>query len=184
MKYSLFALLLVLGGAQASANDLVEGYMITFHDDTVRCRIKMNDLDLFDSVHIIDSMGMENIYPANNPIIRGFGFIFKKNRYDYVAKANEAGRWQFLLRMISGYKLNLYYSFPPESGVTVPDHRISDYLIEDSTGRVVSVDGGLFHNYKKRIREFLKGDPALRSLFNNMVIVIPDIPKFVRAANR
>jgi hypothetical protein len=124
------------------------------------------------------------MYHANQQSIRGFGFIYKKNRYDYVSKADEAGHLQFLIRIVKGERLNLYYYFDM---VEIPRgllYREETYLLEDSAGHVLTIAENPSPNYKKKIREFLNGDSSLRSLFNNMVFSFSDIPKFVRAAKK
>jgi hypothetical protein len=60
MKYSLIAVLLILGGTQANVNGPVDGYLITSANDTVWCKIHVSGLQLFDEVHIVDSLGKDS----------------------------------------------------------------------------------------------------------------------------
>jgi hypothetical protein len=184
MKYLLIALLSGLTAVQASANGPVDGYLITSTNDTVRCKIFVSDLQLFDQVHVIDALGNDSTYHAYQQSIGGFGFIYKKNRYDYVPKVDEAGHRQFLIRIVKGERLSLYYHFDMVEMYRGGLYRDETYLLEDSAGHVLTIPGNSLANYKKKIREFLYKDNDLRLLFNKMVFTISDIPKFVRAAKK
>jgi hypothetical protein len=184
MKYSLIAVLLILGGTQANVNGPVDGYLITSANDTVWCKIHVSGLQLFDEVHIVDSLGKDSTYRADQQSIRGFGFNYKKSHYDYVPKADETGHWQFLIRIVKGERLSLYYHFDMIENPRGLLYRDETYLLEDSAGHVLTIGENPLANYKKKIREFLNGDNSLRSLFNNTVFTFSDIPKFVRAAKK
>jgi hypothetical protein len=184
MKYLPIALLLIFAAAQGNANGPVDGYLITSADDTVRCKIYVSDLQLFDEVHVVDAFGRDSIYHADQQSIGGFGFFYKKNRFDYVLKADEAGHRQFLIRIVKGERLNLYYHFDMIENPRNLLYRVETYLLEDPAGRILTIAENPLANYKKKIREFLSGDNSLRSLFNNTVFTFSDIPKFVRAARK
>ena len=166
----------------AKGNDLVEGYLISSTHDSIRCKIHTNGLELFNEVHIVDSLGNERIYGAAQASILGFGFIYKHDRYDYVPITEKSGQRQFLIRIAEGKRFNLYYYF--ETGDLNTDARNETYFMEDPTGDMIGIGYGFFFNYKKQIREFFHGDSALRLLFNKTVFTFRDIPKFVRAANK
>lgn len=183
MKYSILVWLLVVGGMQAIANGPVDGYLITATNDTVRCKIHVSGLQLFDEVHLVDTLGKEIAFYPDQQSIRGFGFVYKKNRYDYVPMADETGHRQFMIRIVKGERLNLYYHFDIVESYAGTG-RYETYLLEDTHGHLLTVGYNTLGSYKNKIREFLNGDKALRSLFNNTVFTFSDIPKFVRAANK
>ena len=175
------------------AAEIVDGYLISLSNDTVRCKIKVPkgfDLfhsftDLFVKVSIMDSAGKTQTYKAKNQDINGFGFILDSNRYDYALKrTDDYGAASFLLIKETGKKLNLYYSYYYVSVNGGASYRTDVYLLEDAGKRIVRVSGGLFSAYKKKIREFLKESPELLSIFERKVSSISDIPDFVREANQ
>lgn len=183
MKNSIFAWLLVCGATQAISNGPADGYLITATNDTIRCKIHVSGLQLFDEVHIVDSFGREIAYYADQESIHGFGFFYKKHRYDYVPKEDETGRRQFLIRISTGDRLSLYYHFDMVENYN-GFFRDETYLLEDVQGHLLTIGENPLGNFKKKVREFLNADNALRLLFDKTVFTFSDIPKFVRSANK
>ena len=120
------------------AAEIVDGYLISLSNDTVRCKIKVPkgfDLfhsftDLFVKVSIMDSAGKTQTYKAKNQDINGFGFILDSNRYDYALKrTDDYGAASFLLIKETGKKLNLYYSYYYVSVNGGASYRTDVYLL-------------------------------------------------------
>ncbi len=184
MRRFLLLFTLLLCAAKLSAREIVDGYYLTLGNDTVRCKIEPRELEIFDKVIIIDSTEKYITYKAKDLNgINGFGFIYKDRKYDYVLKQNEDNEWHYLIVIEKGPRLNLYYSFhfvyTGRGGVIQADR----YTLEDSAKNVITAESGILTAYKKRIKEFLKGDANLVDLFNKHVSKLDDIPEFVRMAN-
>jgi hypothetical protein len=183
MKHLLLSLSLFCCLPALRAATVADGYMITTNNDTLRCKIKVNGLALFDKVAILDSTGSEVVYHAKSKELAGFGFSYEGNKYDYVLIAGEDSSWHFLIRTIKGRRFNLYYAFEKVMVGFGPLHRQDVYLIEAADNRRLTIEGGLSSFFKAKVRAFLNDDAALMELFNNKVHSISDIPDFVRAAN-
>jgi hypothetical protein len=161
----------------------VDGYMITKSNDTVKCQINVNGLDLFDKVTITDSSGTKTKYRADELGINGFGFTYENNKYDYVLINNEDSHWSFMIRTVKGKRFNLFYSFEFVSTYRGASYRSDSYMIQDTDMRVVTVSGGIFNPLKKKIKKYLGSDTAMIDLLDHTVDKVTDVPKFVKAAN-
>jgi hypothetical protein len=180
LLYILFSFIFLSGKAKT----IVNGYVITLKQDTMKCKISVDGLDLFTSVTIFDTTGNKTTYKAKHREIAGFGFTYKNQPYDYVLKVNEDSTWLFQIRMIQGRPYNLYYSFAFNLGYPgLYNYRTNSYMIEDSANRVVSWDGIFTDHFKKRMRQFLYNDQKLIDLYNRIVNRLADIPAFVKAVN-
>jgi hypothetical protein len=182
MKHLLFSIAFLFSVVSLQAKT-VDGYMITKSNDTVKCQINVNGLELFDKVTIIDSSGTKTKYHADELAINGFGFTYENNKYDYVLINNEDSHWSFMIRTVKGKRFNLYYSFEFVSTYRGASYRSDSYMMQDSAMRVVTVSGGLFNPLKKKIKKYLNGDTAMIDLLDKTVDKVTDVPKFVKAAN-
>ncbi|HLK30754.1 MAG TPA: hypothetical protein VKT28_19410 [Puia sp.] len=141
-------------------------------------------LELFDKVTIEDSSGNSITYKANKQEINGFGLVLDDQKYDYVLKVNEDNEWKFLIRKVQGGRFSVYYSFYFANGYGGgASYRTDIFMIEDSSQKTVTVEGGIFSSYKKKIRRFLNNDKNLIDLFDKRVLNITDIPRFIKEAN-
>jgi hypothetical protein len=184
MKNIHFLIGLMLIGSNLLAKDWVDGYTLLPNDDTVKCKIKVpKDLDLFDKVSVQDSLGMEQTYKSKNKEINGFGFFYKDQKYDYALIVDDRGGAQFLMRKLAGTRFNLYYRYDYMSFGSGASYRSDTYMLQDTAKRSVTVTGNAFSSYKKKIKAFLKDDPAMLDLFEKTVSGITDIEKFVKQAN-
>ncbi len=175
---------LILIGSNLLAKDLIDGYILMPNNDTIKCKIKVpKDLDLFDKVSIQDSLGKEQTYKAKNKEINGFGFFYKDQKHDYTLIVDDHGGAQFLMRKLAGTRFILYYRYDYMSFGSGASYRSDTYRLEDTAKRTVTVTGGIFSSYKKKIKTFLKDDPAMLDLFEKTVSGITDIEKFVKQAN-
>lgn len=184
MKRFLLFLLSLIGTGRLMARETVDGYYLTLNNDTVRCKLEPRDLQVWYKVTIIDSTGKDITYKAKDRKgINGFGFVYQERKYDYLVKADESNDYYFLMVMETGPRLNLYYRFEYQSygrGGTV---RSEHYMLEDTAKNVITVENGLLSGYKRQIKEFLNGNPALLDLFDKHVAHLGDLPEFVRIAN-
>jgi hypothetical protein len=181
MNHLLFALLL-LGNPGSPLAKKVDGYLINLTGDTVKCQIRLDGLELFRKVVIYDSAGKSTAYHADKQELRGFGFIYQNDKYDYVLKMHEDSTWDFLIRTLRGKRFALYYSFDMMY-TGQGSYRRDSYLIEGADKRVVTVRGGLLSNWKKKVKKFLDGDNVLLDLFDQKAQTLLGIPNFVMAAN-
>jgi hypothetical protein len=184
MRPFLLFILFSLSFLAANANTIVGGYLVTLKNDTIKCKIRVDDLDLYSSVTIFDTAGIKTIYKAEHKEILGFGFTYKDQPYDYLLKADDDSTWLFRIRKLQGPPYNLYYFFDFRTN----DHNrrstlAGSYMIEDTANRVVTWNGVFTDNFKKRMREFLHNDQHLIDLYNKKVDHLRDIPAFVKAVN-
>jgi hypothetical protein len=163
---------------------MVDGYYLTLQNDTVKCKIEPRELEVFDKVTIIDSMGKHLTYKANDPNgINGFGFIYNDKKYDYLPKADEQNVFSFYIVLARGPRLNLYdrfrYAADPNGTMIRTDH----YLLEDSANNVLTVSNDFLAPFKKPVKRFLHNDVALIDLFDKEVSHFRDLQGFVEKAN-
>ncbi|HEV2355600.1 MAG TPA: hypothetical protein VGR89_15235 [Puia sp.] len=184
MKPLLLSLVLVAGAFTTSAKTIVDGYFLTLKNDTVKCRINVNDLDLFDKVSIIDTSGKSFSYKAKRREINGFGFTYKNEQYAYLLKADEDSNWRFMIRTADGKRFELFYRFTVTEVYNGGPVQTDYYLIfSDGEQRLLSLQNGIFSPYKRRMKEWLAGDTAMLDLFDKTVKKFSDIPDFVKQAN-
>jgi hypothetical protein len=184
MKNITILISLMLIGSNLLAKDLVDGYILMSNNDTIKCKIKVpKDLALFDKVSIQDSLGKEQTYKAKNIDINGFGFFYQGQKYDYTLIIDDRRGAQFLMRKLAGTRFNLYYRYDYVSFASGASYRSDTYMLEDTAKRSVTVTGNAFSSYKKKIKAFLKDDPAMLDLFEKTVSGITDIEQFVKQAN-
>jgi hypothetical protein len=176
-------LALLAGTASGSAKTIVDGYLITSKNDTVKCRINVNDLELFDKVTIVDTTDKDVTYRSKRKEINGFGFTYKDETFDYVLKADPNSNWHFFMREAQGKRLNLYYRYYWMSYYRGGSVKSEYYLLETPDQQLLLVENGLLSGYKRKIKDFLNGDAALTPLFEKTVNKFEDIPQFVKAAN-
>jgi hypothetical protein len=168
----------------SKANTVADGYLITLDKDTVKCRIRVDDLDLFTTVTIFDTTGIKTTYKPEDKEILGFGFTYKDQPYDYLLKADDNGTWLFRIRKIRGHLYNLYYFVDYRRNIlALRSTSAGSYMIEDTANRVVTWNGVITPGFKKRMHEFLHNDRKLIDLYNKKVDHLRDIPAFVSAAN-
>ena len=177
---TLFSISLLAG----KANTIADGYFINRDNDTVKCRIRVDDLDLYTSVTIFDTAGQKTIYKAELREILGFGFTYDGQPYDYLLKADDYNFWLFRMRKIKGYPYNLYYfknykTLNRDSRSTPA----GSFMIEDTASHVITWNGISNDRWKERIRGFLHNDQRLVDLYNKTGYHLHDLPVFVQAAN-
>ena len=166
------------------ANTIVDGYLINLHNDTVKCRIRVDDLDLYSSVTIFDTTGQKTTYKAELKEILGFGFTYDGQPYDYLLKADDYDFWLFRMRKMKGYPYNLYYfknyrTLNRDSRSTPA----GSFMIEDTASHVITWNGVFSDRWKERMRGFLHDDQSLIDLYNKIGYHLHDLPVFVKAVN-
>jgi hypothetical protein len=184
MRSLFLSALSVISLLTGKANTIADGYLITRDKDTVKCRIRVDDLDLYSSVTIIDTAGQKTTYKAEAREILGFGFTYDGQPYDYVLKADDFNFWLFRMRKIKGYPYNLYYfknykTLKSESRSTPA----GSFMIEDTASHVITWNGIFNDRWKERMRGFLHNDQNLIDLYNKAGYHLHDLPVFVQAVN-
>jgi hypothetical protein len=184
MRSLLLAALFSIGFVAGKANTIADGYLITRNNDTVKCRIRVDDLDLYSSVTIIDSTGQKTIYRAEAREIVGFGFTYDGQPYDYLLMADDYNFWLFRMRKIKGYPYNVYYfknyRTLDRSSRSTP---AGSFMVEDTAGHVISWNGVFNDRWKERMYGFLHNDQSLIDLYTRTGNHLHDLPAFAKAVN-
>ncbi|MGY6559794.1 MAG: hypothetical protein ACXIT9_11010 [Nitritalea sp.] len=118
----LFILLLLFSYSKAQSPAFVSGYYVTNANDTVKAQIELPKyifsnkvflLKFAGKVELIDADNKKKVFKVND--IRGFGFVYDDNTYQYVSKdfgkenAFSARTDRFYQVMVLGQKSNLYH---------------------------------------------------------------------------
>ncbi|HEX4372587.1 MAG TPA: hypothetical protein VHZ50_04690 [Puia sp.] len=98
-------------------------------------------------------------------------------------KTDDTNETLFFLIKSIGTRLNLFYRFYYNDTGSGASYRSDVFMLEFPNKKMISVYGGLFSRWSKKIKIFLSADPALLSFFEKKVSSITDIPDFVKAAN-
>ena len=153
MRSLFLVALFTIGFVAGKANTIADGYFITRNNDTVKCRIRVDELDLYSSVTIIDSTGQKTTYKAEAHEILGFGFTYDGQPYDYLLKVDDFNFSIFRMRKIKGYPYNLYYF---KNYKTLDRNSRStpagSFMIEDTASHVVTWNGVFNDRWKERMR--------------------------------
>ena len=118
----LLFLLLLYSYSKAQSPAFVSGYYVTNANDTVKAQIELPKyifsnkvflLKFAEKVELIDTTNKRIVFKVND--IRGFGFFYNDNTYQYVSKdfgkenAFSARTNKFYQVMVLGQKSNLYH---------------------------------------------------------------------------
>lgn len=168
----------------AKANTIADGYLITRANDTVKCKIRVDDLDLYSSVTVYDSAANKTTYKAEARELLGFGFSYDGQTYDYVLMGDDFNFWIFRMRKMQGNPYTLYY---------FKNYRTLDrdcrstpagsFMIQDTAGHVITWNGIFNDRWKERMRAFLHNDQNLIDLYNKTGSHLHDLPAFVKAVD-
>lgn len=166
------------------ANTLADGYLILKSKDTVKCKVRVDDLDLYTSVTVVDSAGIKTSYKAEARDILGFGFTYDGQAYDYVLMQDDYDFWLFRMRRIRGNPYNLYYfknyrTLNRESRSTPA----GSFMVEDTAGHIISWNGVFNDRWRERMRGYLHNDQHLIDLYNTAGQSLHDLPAFVKAVD-
>ncbi|HEV3323981.1 MAG TPA: hypothetical protein VG052_00200 [Puia sp.] len=184
MKSLFLSILFSISFLAGKANIIADGYFITRDNDTVKCRIRVDDLDLYTSVTIFDTADQKTTYKAERREILGFGFTYDGQPVDYLLKVDDYHFWLFRMRMVKGNPYNLYYF---KNYKTLDrDNRSTpagSFMIEDTASHVITWNGVFNDRWRARMYGFLHNDQHLIDLYNKTGNHLHDLPVFVQAVN-
>src|SRR5450631_636989 len=123
-KRSFLVVLLLLAIGRVDAQT-VDGYILTINNDSLLVHIQPFKQGLFSvidpcykKVAVIDSVGNTKVYTPKD--IKGYGYIYKNFRYNFVSKPIEDGSSLFLTPYVTGNKSSLYmYNLVRNLGASV-----------------------------------------------------------------
>jgi hypothetical protein len=179
MKRTVLFIIIICFSIAARAVDLLDGYIVTAGNDTLRCKIKGGRFLTvpFRGATMINEQGEEQSFGAREKKVIAFGFVERFFRYDYLYVETgdqlESGYFQ---RIVNGARYKLY------SRPTTVQGGNPTYVLFNPAGQFVKFDPCILCPWRKQLREFLKDDPKALELVENAPRV--NIPKFVVALNK
>jgi hypothetical protein len=171
MKSFVFVLMFQCFFYAVQSAELVNGYIILPAGDTLRGQIKFGGArggTNWEEVTLVDSLGVERKYKAQNGEVKGYGYEVMGIKREYIyflLKPKADSRW--FQRVYKGSRYNVYATAMTASFGTV-DVTSPWYVLEKPSGEFVFMETCGICAWRKNLTEFLADNPGAVAELENV----------------
>jgi hypothetical protein len=190
IKWQVLTLALLLPALCQANSKIVEGYIISLHNDTISRHLQVeadffgqfNEIKLYHEVTVFDKDGTTKILTPED--IKGFGFTYKDKQFSFISKPiDKEKKLLFVEPLILGPKATLYM-YKELSYMTNEYH----FTLEKQDGSLLCLsDFSSLENFKEKLKSFFADDKDALTLidlsFRSHARIERDMTKIVQEVN-